>query len=86
MLPPFDLSPSDAAARTASTRQWLASLAVPPAVRASLNSAIDAIADGNRRAVATALASIVDVAGPQLDVGSANELKELASDLSAQRS
>ena len=82
MLPPFQLAAGDAAARVASTKQWLASLAVPPAARAALNTAIDAIADGNRRVVASALVTLAEVAVTQLDAASTAELKELATELS----
>ena len=83
MLPPFQLAPGDAAARVASTKQWLASLAVPPAARAALNTAVDAIADGNRQVVSNSLGALADVATPQLDVASAAELRELAAELAA---
>jgi hypothetical protein len=82
MLPPFQLAPADAAARVASTKQWLASLAVPLAARAALNTAIDAIADGNRRTVAAAIVTVAEVAATQLDAASTAELKELATELS----
>jgi len=82
MLPPFQLAAGDAAARVASAKQWLASLAVPPAARAALNTAIDAIADGNRRVVAGALVTLAEVAVTQLDAASTAELKELATELS----
>ncbi len=81
LLPPFQLTPADAAMRAASTKQWLASLAVPPAARTALNSAIDSIADGNRRAASRALVALAEVAAPQLDAGSAAEIKELATEL-----
>lgn len=83
MLPPFQLAPGDASARVASTKQWLASLAVPPAARAALSTAIDAIADGNRRVVSTALSALAEVATPQLDAASAVEMRELAAELAA---
>jgi len=81
MLSPFLLAPDDSAARAASTKQWLASLAVSPAARAALNTAIDAIASGNRRAASSAIAALIEVATPQLDSASAAELKELATEL-----
>ncbi|HEX2723371.1 MAG TPA: hypothetical protein VHM24_10655 [Gemmatimonadaceae bacterium] len=82
MLPPFSIPPAEAAARSASTRHWLASLAVPAAARAALNAAIDAIAGGNRSAASSALTELTDVASAQLDGASVAELKELASELS----
>ena len=81
MIPPFLLSPGDSTARVASTKQWLASLAVAPAARAALNTAIDAIASGNRRTASSAIAVLTDVATAQLDSASAAELKELATEL-----
>ena len=81
LLPPFVLSHADSAARTASTKLWLASVAVPPAARAALNSAVDAIADGNRKSVSTALGALAEVAAPQLDPASVGEIKDLATEL-----
>ena len=83
MLPPFQLAAGDAAARVASTKQWLASLAVPPAARAALNTAIDSIADGNRRVVSSSLGALADVAAPQLDATAVAEIRELAAELAA---
>ena len=82
MLPPFALSPSDSAARLAAAKNWLASLAVPAAVRTTLSSVVDAITDGNRRAVAAGLVSLSEVASAQLDAASAAEIRDLATELS----
>ena len=84
MLPPFTLSQADSASRTTSTRQWLASVAVPPAARAALNSVIDATADGNRRSASSALAALAEIASPQLDPSSVHEMKDLATELGNQ--
>lgn len=83
MLPPFALSPSDSAARLAAAKNWLASLAVPGAVRTTLGSVVDAITDGNRRAVAAGLVSLSEVASAQLDAASAAEIRDLATELSS---
>ena len=82
MLPPFALSPSDSAARLAAAKNWLASLAVPGPVRTTLSSVVDAITDGNRRAVAAGLVSLSEVASAQLDAASAAEIRDLATELS----
>lgn len=83
MLPPFLLAPGDSAARAASTKQWLASLAVSPAARTALNNAIDAIATGNRRSASAAIVALTEVATPQLDSASAAELRDLATELTS---
>ncbi|MDO8501241.1 MAG: hypothetical protein Q7S20_05325 [Gemmatimonadaceae bacterium] len=82
MLPPFMLAPGDAAARAMSTRNWLASLALPGPARAALNATIDAMASGNRKASGHALTGLLTVVAPQLDQLSATELRELADELS----
>ena len=81
MLPPFALLPADAAARTTSTKHWLSSLAVSAVVRAALNSVVDAVGDGNRRAAAHGLIAVADIAAPQLDAASMAEIRELATEL-----
>ena len=82
MLPPFLLSPADAAVRAVSTRHWLASMAVPGTARVALNAVVDAVAAGNRQVVSGAIAELARVAAGQLDQASAAEIAELARELS----
>lgn len=81
MLPPFLLAPADSAARVANTKQWLSSLALPPAHRAACNSVADAVATGVRRSVVNALSGMIEVAVRNLDQGSIAEIHELMAEL-----
>jgi hypothetical protein len=83
MLSPFNLSPAEAAARASSTRNWLASIAVPPHARSALVVAIDAITSGDRKSASGALAEAATVCAPQLDPASEAELRELVTELLA---
>ena len=81
MLAPYLLTPADSLTRAISTKQWLASLALPAPARAVLNAAIDAIASGNRRSASSAIGELATVCAGQLDLASSGELKELAAEL-----
>ena len=85
LLPPVMLAAGDAAARAAATRNWLASLTLASPARSAAAAAIDAIASGNRRAAAESVRDLAAAAGPQLDVASANEIRELAEELHGSR-
>ncbi len=81
MLPPFALGATDAAARAASTRNWLASVAVQSNARAALAAAIEAVAGDNRSSAASAIAEVAAVCGAHLDPASLGEIGELVSEL-----
>jgi hypothetical protein len=83
MLPPVMLAAGDAGTRAASVRHWLASLALPSAIRSAAGAVVDAIAAGRRRAAAEGLRALARAAGPKLDPQSHGEIEELAADLQA---
>jgi hypothetical protein len=82
MLPPFTLAQADVAARAASTKQWIASLALPPAIRSLASAAVDAVAGENRNTTAHAIARLMEAASRQLDQSSIGEMRELIEELS----
>jgi hypothetical protein len=81
LLPPFALGAADAATRASSTRNWLASVAVPANARNALAAAIDAIAGGSRISAAPAVEEVASVCGAQLDAMSLAEIADLVSEL-----
>ena len=81
LLPPYLLAPADSVARIASTRQWLASLALSHHARVAMVAVIDAVAAGNRRAVVHALSGLIEACVRQLDQASVAELHELMGEL-----
>ena len=81
LLPPYLLAPADSAARIASTRQWLASLALSSQARVAMVSVIDAVASSNRRGTVSALSSLIEACVRQLDQASVAELHELMGEL-----
>jgi hypothetical protein len=83
MLPPYMLAPGDAATRIASTRQWLASLALSAAARTAAAGAVEAISRGNRKTVAHAISRLCEAASGQLDQPSIMELRGLIDELAS---
>jgi hypothetical protein len=81
MLPPFTLTPADAAARVANTKQWLSSLALPGPQRAACIAVADAVTAGVKRPVVHAISGLVEAAVRNLDQGSIAELHELMAEL-----
>ena len=81
MLPPFMLSPGDAAIRVANTKHWIASLALPPAQRAAIVAVADAVGLANKRSVQTALSGMVEATVRNLDQASIAEIHELMGEL-----
>ena len=75
VLPPNPLSAPARATRAVAGRQWLASLALPAAMRGPFGRLIDATGGTDRTAVAAALRAAIDAAAPALDAGSKNELE-----------
>ena len=82
MLPPFLLAPADSMGRAGSTRQWLTSLNLGAAARASALAAIEAVAGGNRKTASDAISRLVDTAAAGLDQSSIAEMRELVTELS----
>jgi hypothetical protein len=82
VLPPNPLPAPARAARAAAGRQWLASLALPAAMRGPFTRLIDATAGaGDRTVLSAALRAVMDAAAPALDAGSKNELEAVLQDL-----
>jgi hypothetical protein len=81
MLPPFTLTPADAAARVANTKQWLSSMALPGPQRAACIAVADAVTAGVKRPVVHAISGLVEAAVRNLDQGSIAELHELMAEL-----
>lgn len=81
LLPPYLLAPADATARIATTRQWLASLALSSQARVAMVGVIDAVASSNRRGTVSALSSLIEACVRQLDQASVAELHELMGEL-----
>lgn len=89
LLPPLVLSDEDRAARATAARQWLASLAMPAALRVPVTRLMDATkapaaADQGpaRHTVGAALVTVADAAASYLDGPSQAELRALAALLS----
>jgi hypothetical protein len=68
--------------RASAARTWLASLALPVAVRAPFVKVIESTRHENRGAVAAALVTAADIAASYLDGPALAELKALAAELS----
>jgi hypothetical protein len=76
LLPPEPISPDDRQTRAAAARVWLASLALPAALRVPLARAIDASALG-ATPMAGALRVVAAAAGSFLDAGASLEVDRL---------
>lgn len=71
------------AARAASAKSWIGTLALPPAVRGPLSRCILGSADATLTAVGRELSALSAAAASYLDTGSRAELDALAASLSA---
>jgi len=76
------LPQDDRDVRASAARTWLASLALPVAVRAPFVKVIESTRHENRGAVAGALVTAADIAASYLDGPALAELKALAAELS----
>ncbi|HYN80055.1 MAG TPA: hypothetical protein VES88_01020 [Gemmatimonadaceae bacterium] len=81
LLPPFSFVPADAGRRAAGARQWLASMSMPPVLKAAAGAAIDASAEGLDVVAAQALANLLLIASVHLDEGSFTEMRVLIDEL-----
>jgi len=81
MLPPFLLTPADAATRIANTKQWLSSLSLPVSARSACIAVADAAASANRRATVHAISGLIEACARNLDQASIAELHELMAEL-----
>jgi len=82
LLPPFVLSDEARVSRAAAARVWLASLALPAAIRAPLVKLIDATRASPLEQAGAALVTVADAAASYLDGPALAELRALASQLS----
>ena len=65
----------------ASTRHWMASLALPVQTRVAAVAAIDAVGTSDRKGAAAAIMGLSAIAAEQLDAGSVEELNVLIQEL-----
>ncbi len=81
LLPPYALPTEMREKRAAACRTWLASQALPAAVRAQLLTAADSTAAAERSAIAAAVRGLRTHAAKYLDGGATQELDSLATRL-----
>jgi hypothetical protein len=76
-LPPQPLPQGVRATRANGARAWLASLALPAALRQAFARLVDATAAADRETLEPALRAVIDVTNPLLDAGANAELHEV---------
>jgi hypothetical protein len=81
LLPPHALPTELRDKRAAACRTWLASQAIPAAIRADLMAAVDSTASAERSAISSALRALRGHASKHLDGASSQELDSLAARL-----
>ena len=81
LLPPHALPTELREKRAAACRSWLASQAIPPAVRSDLMTAAESTASAERSAISAAIRSLRSHAAKHLDGASSKELDSLAARL-----
>ena len=81
LLQPINLTDEERASRAAAARVWLASLALPPAIRAPVVKLIDATRAATRAQASAALVTVADAAASYLDGPALAELRSLAAQL-----
>lgn len=81
LLPPYALTTEMRARRATACRSWLASQAIPAAIRGQLRVAAESTALADRDAVAAAVRGLRTHAAKYLDGGAAQELDSLAARL-----
>lgn len=82
LLPPIELSDDERVTRAAAARVWLASLALPPAIRTPVVKLIDATRAATRAQTGAALVTVAEAAASYLDGPALAELRSLAAQLS----
>jgi hypothetical protein len=80
---PGGLTAEDRQARAAGARKWIATLALPEAVKRAFGDLISAT-EQDGAATAGALRRVMEITGPQLDAPSRSELERLAREIEAQ--
>ncbi|MCR4339912.1 MAG: hypothetical protein NUW01_08510 [Gemmatimonadaceae bacterium] len=81
LLPPHALPTELREKRAAACRSWLASQAIPAAIRADLMAAAESTASAERSAISAAIRSLRGHATKHLDGASGQELDSLAARL-----
>ena len=76
-LPPQPLPQGVRATRANGARAWLASLALPAALRQTFARLVDATTEVDRELLEPALRAVIDVTSPQLDPGALAELHDI---------
>lgn len=83
ILPPYELSREITVERTESTKQWLASIAVPSGIRSTAFGIFGGLTGHDRARCALAFEDLVKAAFAQLDEASRAELNGLIHELAA---
>lgn len=81
LLAPYSITPTDCKARSVGAKQWLSSLSLPAAVRATLGQLADAVSGGDKTAVAAALTRVLGAASRNIDEASSAEIKAVIAEL-----
>ena len=76
-LPPAPLPQGIRITRANGARAWVASLALPAALRQTFVRLLDATTSVDRDGLETALRAVIDVTAPQLDGAAVAELREV---------
>ena len=81
LLPGNELPAEDRAARASAARTWLASLALPAALRAPLTRLVEATKGDDAHAAGAAVVTVADAAASYLDGPALAELRAFAAQL-----
>jgi hypothetical protein len=81
LLPPFDISATEAKQRSVAAKQWLSSLSLPTPLRNTLAHVADSAATQNSTATAWAIEKLITATAGKIDEASAAELRSLMNDL-----
>jgi hypothetical protein len=85
ILKPYELSDDTLNARIEGTKQWLASMAIPNAIRSAAFGIFGALAGHERTRAAQAFEDLVKAAAAQLDETSRAELNQVIQELNSGR-
>jgi hypothetical protein len=81
--PPDPLPQPVRARRAAAARAWFASLTLQTALRTPINRVVDATINDDPKALAAALAALIETAAPYLDAPAQQELRALSRAVAA---
>lgn len=85
LLPPYDITLEDAAARGAQARSWLSGLTLAAGLRHNLAAIFEAAGSGDRSLAADSMEKLVGPGSPGLDPAAGEELQKLIAELRANR-